>query len=164
MPTHVLSAAGVVPSHRYTQSEITEQLLRTLGPGADAPLTRRLHANAGVRTRHTVLALERYATLTDFGAANDEFIAAAVTLGCEAIVEATSAVGVGLADVDVVISATVTGRDSFQRLGTCAGSLTGRRRRSVVRSFPTHQRATSSCAATPHADQPALGKRAQTTA
>lgn len=109
MPTHVLSAAGVVPSHRYTQSEITEQLLRTLGPGADAPLTRRLHANAGVRTRHTVLALERYATLTDFGAANDEFITAAVALGSQAVQEATVAAGVDLADIDVVISATVTG-------------------------------------------------------
>ncbi|WP_084343067.1 type III polyketide synthase [Piscicoccus intestinalis] len=109
MPTHVLSARGVLPSHRYTQAQITAQVLSTFGASVDARFTRRLHENAGVSTRHTALALDRYGELTDFGQANDEFIAAAVQLGSQAVREAVAAAGAEPADVDVIVCATVTG-------------------------------------------------------
>lgn len=109
MPTHVLSARGVLPSHRYTQAQITDQVLSTFGASVDARFTRRLHENAGVSTRHTALALDRYGELTDFGQANDEFIAAAVQLGSQAVREAVAAAGAEPADVDVIVCATVTG-------------------------------------------------------
>ena len=103
--TQVLSVRGALPPHRHSQGEITDAFAEVIARGrVDERVLRRLHANAGVRTRHTVLALERYATLTDFGAANDEFITAAVALGSQAVQEATVAAGVDLADIDVVIA------------------------------------------------------------
>ncbi len=105
----ILSVRGSLPEHRYTQAEITDALATTLLPDGDDRLLRRVHANAGVRTRHLTLPLERYAQLESFTAANDVFIDAAVELGAEAVTDALKAVGITPQDVDLLISATVTG-------------------------------------------------------
>jgi alkylresorcinol/alkylpyrone synthase len=73
------------------------------------PLLQRLHASAGVQTRHTVLPLDEYRALADFGAANDAYIAHAVDLGSIAITTALQDAGLTPADVDVVFFTTVTG-------------------------------------------------------
>ncbi len=110
MSMRILSARGVLPEHRYEQAEITEAFAETMLQGrAEHALVHRLHRNAGVRSRHLALPLERYATFADFGESNDAFIQAGVELGGRAVVDALKAVGLTPADVDLIISATVTG-------------------------------------------------------
>jgi alkylresorcinol/alkylpyrone synthase len=106
----VLSVRGTLPDHRYRQEEITESFATTMLQGSvNRGVLDRLHGNAGVDTRHTALPLERYATLRDFGEANDAFIAAGVELGARAVVDALKAVDLAPSDVDLIVSATVTG-------------------------------------------------------
>lgn len=106
----VLSVHGVLPEHRYEQEQITEVFTRTMLRGAvDEKVVGRLHRNAGVRTRHLALPIERYAELADFGESNDRFIDAGVELGARAVTDALKAVGLTPEDVDLLVSATVTG-------------------------------------------------------
>lgn len=106
----IVSVQGVLPEHRYTQAEITHAVTHTLLRDAvDERVVRRLHANAGVETRHLAVPMERFGELADFTEANDAFIEAAVALGARAVTDALKAVGLTPQDVDLIISATVTG-------------------------------------------------------
>ena len=110
----ILSVRGTLPEHRYRQEEITASFCdrmidRDAARRLDRRVVERFHRNAGVETRHTALPLEAYAGLRDFGDANDAFIEHAVALGARAVVDALKAVDLTPADVDDVVSATVTG-------------------------------------------------------
>ncbi len=109
--------AGVrveLPDNLHTQTEITDVLgAVVLGRHAarseKVALLRRLHGAAGVRTRHLVLPLERYADLGGFGASNDVFIDQGVQLGERAIAGALAVAGLEPADVDMLMTTSVTG-------------------------------------------------------
>lgn len=129
----ILSVRGVLPEHRYRQQDITEAFATSMlrGGTVDRGVVDRLHRNAGVETRHTALPLDEYAGLADFGASNDAFIREGVVLGARAVVEALAAVGLEPSDVDLIVSATVTGL-AVPSLDARVAALTGMRQ-DVVR-------------------------------
>jgi alkylresorcinol/alkylpyrone synthase len=108
--TTVAAVHGVLPQHRYPQSELTDLFVRLSVPDDGyTALVRRLHGSAMVATRHLALPIESYPGLADFTAANDAFLGAAVDLGTEAVSGALDQAGLEPQDVDIVVSTTVTG-------------------------------------------------------
>ena len=60
----ILTVRGALPPHRYHQADITDAFAGFIAQSSlDEGLLRRLHSNAGVRTRHLTLPLEEYAGL-----------------------------------------------------------------------------------------------------
>lgn len=108
--TRIAAVHGALPPHRHPQREVTDMVADTcLPPGTDRRVLDRLHENARVRTRHTVLPLESYRDLNGFGAANDVFIRSAVDLGGQAVRGALRAAGLRPTDVDLLMFTSVTG-------------------------------------------------------
>jgi alkylresorcinol/alkylpyrone synthase len=106
----ILGARAALPDHVHGQEEITQAFIGTiLTENHNEALVRRIHANAGVERRHLVMPLAEYGSLADFGESNDRFISAGTELGARAVADALKQVGLTPQDVDVIVSATVTG-------------------------------------------------------
>ncbi|MEW2632590.1 3-oxoacyl-[acyl-carrier-protein] synthase III C-terminal domain-containing protein [Streptomyces sp. NPDC048389] len=108
--TTILAVRTALPPHRYTQDDLTEPIGDLcLAPGAERALLRRLHASAGVRTRHLALPIERYAGLGDFGQSNDAWMAAGLDLAEQALTGALKEAGLEPYDVDLLVCTSITG-------------------------------------------------------
>jgi len=101
---------GVTAAHAYPQAEITAAFAAVVTPsGSQRALLERIHAATGVTRRHLALPLDDYADLDGFGAANDAFIRVGLELGEQAVLGALASAGLDAADVDLVLSTSVTG-------------------------------------------------------
>ncbi|MFI1968555.1 type III polyketide synthase [Streptomyces cinnamoneus] len=110
MTTRIAAVHGTLAPHRHAQQEITDVIAGLCLPaGADRGVLDRLHRSVGVRARHLVVPLDRYARLNGFGAANDVFVEAATELGARALRGALRGAGLGPEDVDMLMFASVTG-------------------------------------------------------
>lgn len=99
-----------VPPHRYTQEDITAQLVRRLASDdATKSVIERVHQATGVRSRHLAMPLEAYLELEDFSRANELFAELALPLIIDCATRALEKVGLGALNVDMVFFTTVTG-------------------------------------------------------
>ena len=108
--TRIVAVRCALPPHRHSQAELTAMFceLSDMEPGRRT-LLERLHANAGVDTRHTVLPLAEYGELDGIGPTNDLYIERATTLGEQAIRSVLQAAGLAARDLDLLIVTSVTG-------------------------------------------------------
>jgi alkylresorcinol/alkylpyrone synthase len=158
--TCLAAVHAVLPPHRYPQDKITEAFAEhVLGDGTSHEVVRRIHTNTRVGSRYLALPLEQYKQLTDFTAANDAYLQAAVELGVQAVNGALQAAGIAADEVDVIFSTTVTGlavpsleariaaRVGFRRdikrvplfgLGCVAGAAGIARLHDYLRGWPDH--------------------------
>ncbi|MDP9039235.1 MAG: type III polyketide synthase [Acidobacteriota bacterium] len=156
----IASVGTALPSHRFSQAQVAEVLLSRWQDRLPEPrLLTRLFANCGVSFRHFVFPLERYPELRGFGANNDAWIDAAVSLGETAITGALQPLGLTAADVSAFFFASVTGiasptidarlinrmpfpthvkRTPIFGLGCVAGAAGIARAADYVRAFPDH--------------------------
>jgi alkylresorcinol/alkylpyrone synthase len=108
--TRIAAVRSAFPPYRYKQAELTAAIAEISGlDPARQVLLERLHGNAGVETRHTVLPLAEYGALGGRGPTNDRSIERATALGQEALRDAFQAAGVAASEVDLLIVTSVTG-------------------------------------------------------
>lgn len=98
------SVAVEFPPNQYSQEESAQGLGDIAGPEF-----RRFFTASGVESRHLALPLPRYAQLSGFTEANDTFIDIALDLGEQALLRALDEAKVKPAEVDLVVSTSVTG-------------------------------------------------------
>lgn len=106
----ICGSSAVLPEHRYDQQALAAVAARLLSGSTTAPgVVERLFARVGVSGRYLALEADAYERLSGFGARNDAWIAAALSLGAQAVERALHDAGVHAADVHMLLTTTVTG-------------------------------------------------------
>lgn len=106
----ICGTSQVLPRYRYDQKALAAVASRLLAGSATAPgVVERLFARVGVSERYLALEADAYARLSGFGARNDAWIDAALSLGAQAVERALDDAGVSAADVHLLLTTTVTG-------------------------------------------------------
>ena len=99
-----------LPPHYYDQETLLGALRAQWADRHYNPeRLERLHHNVLVGGRHLALPIEEYARLDSFGKANDAWVRVAIEVGAAAVTEALDAAGLGVDDVDSLITVSVTG-------------------------------------------------------
>ena len=117
MTSRIRAARSAFPAYRYPQRDLTRAFAALTAAGGLRPgqrvLLERLHANAGVDTRHTVLPIGEYTELAMLPGqarrANDRYIGEATALGERALRSALDAAGLAAPTLDLLIVTSVTG-------------------------------------------------------
>ncbi len=106
----ILAVRKQLPPYRHTRQEMADALTRLMGlrPGM-ADVLRRLFENTTIQTRHTALPTEDYFTLDGFTDANARHFDAVRDYGAQAVAAALDTAGTAAADVDLLITQSVTG-------------------------------------------------------
>ncbi len=106
-----ISAVGkAFPANYYDQDQLLGALKAEWAQQHHNPQRLdRLHHNVLVGGRHLALPLEDYDELDTWGKANDAWIRVAQDVGAEAVRDALDRAGLGVADIDALITVTVTG-------------------------------------------------------
>jgi alkylresorcinol/alkylpyrone synthase len=108
--TTIAAVHGAVGAFSYAQEDITAAFSAVVSPdGAHHEVIERIHRATSVERRHLAIPLDAYAGLVDFGAANDTFIRVGLDLAEEAIAGALETAGIDPAEIDLVMSTSVTG-------------------------------------------------------
>jgi alkylresorcinol/alkylpyrone synthase len=110
----ILSAAGALPAHYYTQQQVVDflGLHWQTAPGRPTPNLQalsRFHHRVGVDGRYYALPLHEYAEPLTFGQFNDRWIRVAQQLGEQCITLALKRAGLDRSKVDALITVSVTG-------------------------------------------------------
>jgi alkylresorcinol/alkylpyrone synthase len=106
----IAAVGSALPPHYYDQETLLAALRdRWSDRYFNLDRLERLHKNVLVGGRHLALPMEEYAELTTWGKANDAWIRVAQEVGEEAVRKALDRAGLSTADVDALISVTVTG-------------------------------------------------------
>jgi alkylresorcinol/alkylpyrone synthase len=108
--SRVVGLAPALPGRPRSQAEVTAVLAPLLARDpAQRRLLERVHAHAGVSTRHLTLPLDGYRELGSFTAANDLYLRHATALGGDALGKALAQAGLAPSDVDFLLVTSVTG-------------------------------------------------------
>jgi alkylresorcinol/alkylpyrone synthase len=108
--TRIAAVGRALGEHAYDQEQITASFGELVVPDPDRRvLLHRLHAAAGVRTRHLALPLDAYRGLDGFTEANDAFLTVGTDMAEQALRAALLAADLRPQDIDLLMSVTVTG-------------------------------------------------------
>jgi len=123
--SRILAVRSAFPAHRYQQHELAKAVAAAAESGgglrpAQRVLLERLHANAEVATRYTVLPMTDYrsgggglpgpgAATLGAAAVNDRYITEATALGERALRSALDDSGLAASELDLLIVTSVTG-------------------------------------------------------
>lgn len=106
----ICGTSQVLPRHRYDQKALAAVAARLLSGSTTAPgVVERLFARVGVSERYLALEADAYERLSGFGARNDAWIDAALSLGAQAVAQALHDAGVSASAVHMLLTTTVTG-------------------------------------------------------
>ena len=106
----IAAVGSALPPHYYDQATLLEAFKRHWAERHhNLDRLERLHHSVLVGGRHLALPLDEYDGLTSWGKANDAWIRVAQEVGERAVLEALDRAGLGVDDVDCLITVTVTG-------------------------------------------------------
>lgn len=106
----IAAVGSALPAHYYDQATLLEAFKRRWAERHhNLDRLERLHHSVLVGGRHLALPIEDYDELTTWGRANDAWIRVAQDVGEKAVLEALDGAGLTAADVDCLITVTVTG-------------------------------------------------------
>lgn len=106
----IAAVGSALPSHFYDQDTLIEAFKAHWAERHfNLERLEQLHRNVLVGGRHLALPIERYAELDTWGKANDAWIEVAQEVGERAVRTALERAGLGVDDVDCLITVSVTG-------------------------------------------------------